>query len=489
MDVCIGPLSPELKRRMDQTDSIIPNSCIFNHIRRAAVVDDNLQVQTALANFLQDMQIEAEVWPNGVPPSQLDIFDPDLIILDVALGVSDAFAILRSQIPPSYRGVVSIVSGKGIDVVMDVMLLGERLGFRMGKPTLKPFNSEDIWDLVSAADELLERRSIGEWAMGEQAAAPASRDLRLRQALDEGLLEVWYQPKLEVATGLVAGAEALIRARAPDGEIITPYILLRDAAKEDMLRLTDYVLTKVVKDSGPLASLGFSKKLSVNVPASYLMQDDPCRIVRKAKILSHWPGLIFEITEDEALHDVVDVQMIATQLKLYSVSLSIDDFGAAYSSLSRLRDLPFTELKLDRSFVHHCSTDSKRRSICASVLALGAELGLNTVAEGVEDVADMHVLSELGCDQVQGYIFASIGDRVGPAVLFRAGHVGTTARCGGIASLRSGNRSTGWPEAACRPALRPGPWRRPCPRGPSPARLGTTARDIRPETPPPSRPS
>ena len=192
----------------------------------------------------------------------------------------------------------------------------------------------------------------------------------------------------------------------PDDAIISPIVLFRDASRDDMIEVTDHVLTRVIRDSQALAKVGFDHKLSVNIPISYLVQGDPCRLVREAKKDPRWPGLIFEITEDEALKDVLDVQMIATQCTLYSVVLSIDDFGAAYSSLSRLRDLPFKELKLDRSFVHQCSSDSTRRSICASVLALGAALGVNTVAEGVEDEADLRVLSELGCDQVQGFLFA-----------------------------------------------------------------------------------
>ena len=390
---------------MNDSVVTIPASA-FRHVRRAAVIEDDPVMQLLLSDILQDLSIEVVLWPEGITPNLFQSFEPDLILLDIKLGVSDAFTILRSGIPPSYRGVVSIVSAMGIDAVMDAMLLGERRGLRLGAPVLKPFGTQDIMDLVSQADELLERRSIGEWALIEQEATPIGQDLRLRQALDEGLLEVWYQPKMDVATGFTAGAEALIRAHATNGEIIGPYVLLRDAAKDELLELTDFLLTIVVRHGRALAARGFQKKLSVNVPASYICQSDPCRVVREASKAPDWPGLIFEITEDEALHYIVDAQLIATQLKLYSVSLSIDDFGIAYSSLSRLRDLPFTELKLDRSFVHDCATDSTRRSICASVLALGAELGVTTVAEGVESEAEMAFLAGLGCNQVQGYLFA-----------------------------------------------------------------------------------
>ncbi len=390
----------------DPSDAPAASNPPFKHVSRVAIVDDDLRVQVGLSAVLQDMGIDTESWPEGFTPMLLAEFDPDLILLDVQLDTTDAFAILRSRIPPSFRGVVSIVSAMGTDVVMDIMLLGERRGLRMGMPVLKPFSREDVSDLVEAADELLERRSIGQSALTAQNVGPIGPDVRLRRALDEHLLEVWYQPKFEVATGLIAGAEALIRARMPDDTIISPFTLFREASRDDMIEVTDHVLAHVIMDSETLAAVGFGHKLSVNIPVSYLVQGDPCRLVREARKDPRWPGLIFEITEDEALKDVLDVQMIATQCTLYSVVLSIDDFGAAYSSLSRLRDLPFKELKLDRSFVHQCSSDSTRRSICASVLALGAALGVNTVAEGVEDEADLRVLSDLGCDQVQGFLFA-----------------------------------------------------------------------------------
>ena len=395
-----------VERLMDGRNAIPKVEFMPRHIRRVAIVDDDPCISTIIALMLRESDIQTEVWPTGISPSLLGEFDPDLILLDIQLGVSDAFTVLRSQIPPTYRGVVSIVSGQGIDVVMDVMLLGERLGLRMGAPALKPFGLEDLRELVSAADELLERRTIGEWAVSRHSAATPSQDVRLRQALDEDLLEVWYQPKFLAASGLLAGAEALIRARTADGAIVSPGLLLRDAAKQDLLDLTDTILSQAIAHGEALGSIGFKQRLSVNIPSSYLFEGDPCRLLRQASQRPGWPGLIFEITEDEALSNVIEAQMIATQLRLYSVSLSIDDFGSAYSSLARLRDLPFTELKLDRGFVHNCSADSTRRSICANVLALGAELGVTTVAEGVEDQADLQFLNELGFDQVQGFLLA-----------------------------------------------------------------------------------
>lgn len=378
---------------------------MFDHIRRALVVDDEPMLRLNLTSLLADMGIKARDSAGTGLTATIEAFRPDLILLDVRLVASDAFAVLRDEIPSGFPGVVSIVSGTSLDVVMDVMLFGEKRGLRMGPPILKPFDQNDVQSVAAAADDLLRRRTICEDARTQEAGQVARTALSLRDALDGGLLEVWYQPKFATSTGQISGAEALIRARL-DGQVVMPATLLQGAGRQDMLDLTDFVLRDVAGRLDALAAAGFRKRLSVNVPVSYLLQPDPPRLLREAGAKPNWPGMIFEITEDEALSDAVDMVMVATQLKLYAIQLSIDDFGAGYSSLARLRDLPFGEIKIDRSFVQGCATDSRKYTICRSILSLGAELGAVTVAEGIDNEADMDVCARLGATQMQGFHLA-----------------------------------------------------------------------------------
>lgn len=312
----------------------------------------------------------------------------------------------RQSSPPDYAGIVCIVSGSGLDLVMDVMLFGEKRGLRMAPPLLKPFDFDDLCNLLTSADDLLARRAISMAARHIESEVPETTNLRLREALQQGLLEIWYQPKYEAATGLLSGAEALIRARPPNGTVVHPNSLLRGAEPTDLVALTDFVLAGAVEHTALLAAAGWRGQLSVNIPVSYLLKCDAPRLLRNQASKANWPGMIFEITEDEALGEDGDIVFMASQLRLYSVSLSIDDFGAGYSSLARLRDLPFRELKLDRSFVQGCATDSVKQTICRNVLALGAELGVTTVAEGVETEAELRLCVDWGCNQVQGFLMA-----------------------------------------------------------------------------------
>ena len=119
-----------------------------------------------------------------------------------------------------------------------------------------------------------------------------------------------------------------------------------------------------------------------------------------------WPGLILEVPEGEVVNDVGLIHEIATQLRIYGITLAIDDFGEGFSSFARLRELPFSELKLDRSFVDGCAGDARNAGICRAIIELAHHFGVAAVAEGLEDVADIRAVRDMGCDVGQGYYFA-----------------------------------------------------------------------------------
>ena len=150
-----------------------------------------------------------------------------------------------------------------------------------------------------------------------------------------------------------------------------------------------------------------SIRLAINVPASILAERDFAANVRR-HLPTHasFPGLIVEITEEEAIADPELAREIAIQLKLHNVHISIDDFGAGYSSIARFNDLPFAELKLDRRYVDGCSTDARKRSVCESVAALTHQFKITAVAEGVESEEDLKALIGMGFDMAQGFLFA-----------------------------------------------------------------------------------
>ena len=232
-------------------------------------------------------------------------------------------------------------------------------------------------------------------------------EVTLADVLERGWFELFYQPKIDLKTMRLVGAEGLVRARHPTRGVISPGVFLPGASEDEILALTERVIITALKDWETCAANGMSVKLSVNVPVSALVKLPIPTMLREERPQSaNWPGLIMEVTEDEIIHDLKIANDVADALRAYNCSLALDDFGAGYSSLARLRQLPFSELKIDRSYVTNCHTDRINAGLCETIVELGKRFGLKTVAEGVETTHESHKLQGIGCDIGQGYLFA-----------------------------------------------------------------------------------
>jgi EAL domain-containing protein (putative c-di-GMP-specific phosphodiesterase class I) len=228
----------------------------------------------------------------------------------------------------------------------------------------------------------------------------------LADILDRGWLELFYQPKIELKTKRLVGAEGLVRARHPTQGLLNPGVFLPGASESDMLRLTERVIITALQDWQACAAAGIPLKLSVNVPVSALVKLPIPGILRQWRPrTSTWPGLILEVTEDEIIHDLKIANEVADALREFNCTLALDDFGAGYSSLARLRQLPFSELKIDRSYVINCHVDRVNAGLCETIVELARRFGLKTVAEGIETPHESHKLQGIGCDIGQGYLF------------------------------------------------------------------------------------
>jgi EAL domain-containing protein (putative c-di-GMP-specific phosphodiesterase class I) len=156
----------------------------------------------------------------------------------------------------------------------------------------------------------------------------------------------------------LAGAEGLIRGRHPTHGILSPAAFLPGAKEEALLALTERVIRMGLRDWEAFASHGTPLKLSVNTPVSALLKLPMTTLLREERPRdADWPGLILEVTEDEILDDLKIANEVADSLRAFNCTLALDDFGAGYSSLARLRQLPFSELKIDRSYAANCHVD------------------------------------------------------------------------------------------------------------------------------------
>jgi EAL domain-containing protein (putative c-di-GMP-specific phosphodiesterase class I) len=229
----------------------------------------------------------------------------------------------------------------------------------------------------------------------------------LGEVLKRNWFELWYQPKIELRTMRLVGAEALVRARHPERGVVPPFFFLPDANEEDLLKLTEQVILTALGDWEIFNEYNVPMKFAVNVPVSAFVKLPIPQMLREARPkVQHWPGMVLEVTEDQIIHDLGLANDVAAALRELSCTLALDDFGAGYSSLARLRQLPFSELKIDRSYVMNCDTDSLNAGLCETIVELAKRFALKTVAEGIETVHESHRLQGVGVNVGQGYLFA-----------------------------------------------------------------------------------
>lgn len=328
---------------------------------------------------------------------------PELVVLDLALGSTDAVEVIRQLEVLRYPGRVLLISGRDEATLEEINEIGLRRGLRMLPALRKPFRVSELKDRLQT-EELKSSE-----ASAKPPAKPEKPDITvdLKEAIDKNWLELWYQPKIDLKSLVVCGVEVLIRARHPLYGLVLPVNLLPPARDPLYGPLTSAVIRRAMADWCTLADKKIFTKFAVNAPASVFHAPDFVNFVRKLLPRDRrFPGLIVEITEDEVIRDPAYVAEVATQLKLYNISLSIDDFGSAYASLSRLLELPCEELKLDRSFVADCASNDLKRALCQTVVDLSHRFGLKVCAEGVENMHDLRALVTMGCDIAQGFLFA-----------------------------------------------------------------------------------
>lgn len=229
----------------------------------------------------------------------------------------------------------------------------------------------------------------------------------VRQAMDDGDIAVWYQPRLSLASGRVTGAEALVRWIHPQRGVVAPALFLPIVEQTRLIRpLTLSVLGSALAACAGWSRAGVPLAVSVNLSPRNLVDADLVADIRRMLADSGLPprALIVEVTESAVTADHQRAHAILAELRGSGIRVAIDDFGTGYSSLTRLRRLPVDEVKLDRSFVSRIEHDEHDRAIVRSVIGLAHDLGIAVVAEGVETRACWDWLARQGCDEAQGYL-------------------------------------------------------------------------------------
>ena len=253
----------------------------------------------------------------------------------------------------------------------------------------------------------------------------------LNTALERHEFVLHYQPKIDVASGAIFGAEALIRWQHPTRGLLYPDAFLPIVEQVGLMHaVTREVLETAVRQVATWRTAGLEVRVAVNLSASDLLDDSLADRIA-ALLAEHCvpAGVLeLEITESVIMFDPIRACTVLESLRLLGCRLAIDDYGTGYCALAYLRDLPVDELKLDRSFVASISTDPRSTAIVRSTIELAHALGLEVVAEGIEDKQALDAVASFDCDYAQGYHFSRAVPAASFAAVMRLGAIETEAR-------------------------------------------------------------
>lgn len=281
-----------------------------------------------------------------------------------------------------------------------------------------PDDGRSVAELLQAADMALSHakkagrngyqfHTVG---MNDHALAMLRVERDLRRALDEDQFVLHYQPKIDLETGHITGAEALVRWEHPTRGLVGPGEFILVAEERGLIvALGEWVMHEACAQNKAWQQAGMAPlPIAINLSAVHFQQPTLLRDVQQTLYDHALPArcLELELTESSILQDTSTTIATMERLKAVGVMLALDDFGTGYSSLSQLKGLPLDNLKLDQSFVRGLPNDSDDLAICTAVIAMGRALGLKVIAEGVESTEQLAVLRALGCDVGQGYLFA-----------------------------------------------------------------------------------
>lgn len=326
---------------------------------------------------------------------------PGLVICDLDMPEMDGMAFIRhlgERLPD-----VPVIIASALDPALlgSVAKMADAYGVRLLGVLEKPVTRVHLAQLIAAGESGRPRRTV--------PPAPKFALAEIEAGIGNHEFVPFFQPKLDMRSGAVVGAEALARWRHPSCGIVAPYgfiLTLEQAGKID--ELTFLMLEQAAHTARRLREAALNISVSVNLSTTSLsdvtLADRVTEIVTGCGVDPK--HMVLEITETAAMTALAPALENLTRLRMKGFGLSIDDYGTGFASLAQLARVPFTELKIDQGFITGCGENPNAHVIVEASLALAHGLKLKTVAEGIESQADWDTLRALGCDMAQGYFIA-----------------------------------------------------------------------------------
>ncbi len=321
-------------------------------------------------------------------------WEPSVVVVDLQMPNKDGIELLRIMAENRCTAKIIVCSGIDTRTLETARRLGNELGLNMAGVLAKPVRLAEL-------NEVLNGLSVGDFQPD-----PSS----LRQAILNNDLYLLYQPKVSLKTGRVIAVEALVRWKTPYGQVISPEVFIPMAEEQGVMdEVTDWVLQNAIGQLGRWKTDGMETSVAVNISAANLhnlkLPDKIGDLCMQADVSPE--RVTIELTETASMGDPAKMMDVLARFRIKRFSLSIDDFGTGYSSLTQLQRLPFSEIKIDKSFVLGMDKTEESAIIAKTVVDMGHNLGLLVCAEGVENETVLTMLRDFGCDFVQGFYFSA----------------------------------------------------------------------------------
>ena len=359
------------------------------------LVDDDDDVRQLIGEVAEELGFAVAATGNANDfLSAYRDFKPTLILLDLVMADVDGVELLRALSKRRCTAKVMVMSGLNAKVLKTAERLGASHGLEMIGALPKPVELDTLEAMLRSA-----------WQEGGELTEEA-----LAAAIKAGELTVHYQPKAQLrpdGTVPIDGVEALVRWQHPTLGLVSPGSFIPLAEATGLIGpLTDFVVRTAAERLSAWRDAGLPLSVAINLAPQLLDDVDlPGRLIKHLKDFGlAGDCLVLEITESAAMGDGPNITEVLTRFRLKNIGLSLDDFGTGYSSLVELYRMPFSELKVDRSFVADIDDSEEARIIVRSIVDLARNLGLSVCAEGVETEPALHYLRSIGCDKVQGYL-------------------------------------------------------------------------------------
>jgi EAL domain-containing protein (putative c-di-GMP-specific phosphodiesterase class I) len=377
------------------------------HKGRLLILDDDPAIGKTIERVAESVGFQARSVSQPIAFfRELDLWSPTHIAIDLIMPEMDGVEVVQLLADRGCRAGIIITSGVGSRVLDAARRSAVEHGLDVVGVLAKPFFAEAVRALLRK-----DPRGMVAQAGATMSAQPGRvrvTEGELQRALRQQEFGLVYQPKVECATGRLAGFEALVRWDHPSNGIVMPDEFIPLAEASGLIgALTVQILDRALQwlsRTFPTDELCLSVNLSAKSLGDPQFADSIANLCRHCKIDP--ARLILEMTETSAMQDPIAALALLTRFRMKGFQLSIDDFGTGYSSMLQLVRLPFSEMKVDRSFVMAAAQSQESRAVIKSIADLGHSLGLSVCAEGVEDALTLEYLNEVGCDLAQGYFIA-----------------------------------------------------------------------------------